>query len=111
VAERAGGVGDGVGAAEEVEGAHWVGLGEWSGGMPAAARRVRGRAHRAWRYGRWGVRWICPSGGRVGARVGGARCARGRVGWDEMEGEGSGMGGWGIGEGVRWGGSGIWGLF
>jgi hypothetical protein len=28
VAERAGGVGDGVGAAEEVEDAHWVGLGE-----------------------------------------------------------------------------------
>jgi hypothetical protein len=26
VAERAGGVGDGVGAAEEVEDAHWVGL-------------------------------------------------------------------------------------
>jgi hypothetical protein len=26
VAERAGGVGDGVGAAEEAEDAHWVGL-------------------------------------------------------------------------------------
>jgi hypothetical protein len=26
VTERAGGVGDGVGAAEEVEDAHWVGL-------------------------------------------------------------------------------------
>jgi hypothetical protein len=54
------------------------------------------------RYGRWGVRWVCPLGGRVGARVGGARCARGRVGWDEMEGEGGGMGGWEIGEGVGW---------
>jgi hypothetical protein len=38
----------------------------------------------------------------VGARVGGVRCARGQVGWDEMEGEGSGMGGWEIGEGVGW---------
>jgi hypothetical protein len=38
----------------------------------------------------------------VGARVGGARCARGPVGWDEMQGEGTGMGGWEIGEGVGW---------
>jgi hypothetical protein len=50
VAERAGGVGDGVGAAEEVEDAHWVGLGEQSGGCQP--RRVRGRSRRAWRYGR-----------------------------------------------------------
>jgi hypothetical protein len=54
---------------------------------------------------------ICPLDGRVGARVGGARCARGRVGWDEMAGEGSGMGGWEIGEGEWDGGSGIMGLF
>jgi hypothetical protein len=41
-------------------------------------------------------------GGRVGARVGGARCARGaRVGWDERPGEGTGIGGWEIGEGER----------
>jgi hypothetical protein len=36
--------------------------------------------------------------------------ARGRVGWDEMEGEGSRMGGWEIGEGVgsrEWDG-GLW---
>jgi hypothetical protein len=44
------------------------------------------------------VGWAC---GR--AHLGGARCARGRVGWDEMEGEGSGMGGWESGEGVGWG--------
>jgi hypothetical protein len=27
---------------------------------------------------------------------------RGPVGWDDMQGEGSGMGGWEIGEGVGW---------
>jgi hypothetical protein len=47
-------------------------------------------------------------GGRVGARVGGARCARGPVGWDEMQGEGTGMGGWEIGEGVGWAERGFW---
>jgi hypothetical protein len=43
----------------------------------------------------------------VGARAAGVRCAWGRVGWDGMQGEGSGMGGWEIGVGVGGAGSGI----
>jgi hypothetical protein len=37
--------------------------------------------------------------------VGGARGAKGRVGWDGMEGEGDGMGGWAIEKGA---GRGAW---
>jgi hypothetical protein len=105
VAERAGSVGDGMGAAEEVEDGHWLGLRGKGTGAPAAAR---GRS--ALRLAMWPLRCplrcplgICPLGGRVGARVGGARWVRGGgmggdvgwrgVGWADME----------IGEGVRWG--------
>jgi hypothetical protein len=49
---------------------------------------------------------ICPLGGRVGARVGGARCARGRMEreWNGRRGEWDGRI-WSMesGEGVGWG--------